>query len=211
MAIRKHVEETRGQTGTRLLSKLVSARMYTDETPLQYGIRLQSELTMVRAHGKDIDEDLIKDRFVNFMSASYVDTARHLALMSERQSLSELIDAAARIGAVHAATTSSHSSRNNNGHRSPQHSNASETLKKGCYKCGAHDHIKQNCPQVRGDDASKKNEDSRGSGDRSSSGDQQVCEVCHKYGHPVERCYTLKRAEKVIRDRGGSTSKKDPQ
>ena len=191
-AIRKHVEETRGQTGTRLLSKLVSARMSSDETPLQYGIRLQSELTMVRAHGKDIDEDLIKDRFVNFMSSAYVDTARHLALMSEEKSLAELIDAAARIGAVQAATSSSsHSSHksSHSGRRSPLHANASETLKKGCYKCGAHDHIKQNCPEMMGADArsNKKAEDGRrhGSGDRPTSGDHLTCDVCQRVGHTV--------------------------
>ena len=71
-AVKKYIEETRGETGTRLLAKLVSARMKGDETPLQYGVRLQSELTILRAHGKDLDDDLLKDRYVNFMTAAHV-------------------------------------------------------------------------------------------------------------------------------------------
>ena len=88
-AVKKYIEETRGETGTRLVAKLVSARMRSDETPLQYGVRLQSELTTVRAHGKDLDEDLLKDRFVNFMSPAHADTARHLALMCKKSTLAE--------------------------------------------------------------------------------------------------------------------------
>jgi len=208
--IKKYVEETRGQTGTRLLSKLVTARMHNDETPLQYGIRLQSELTLVRAHGKDIDEDLLKDRFVNFMTAPYIGVASQLAVLSDDKSLSELIDAAARVGAAQAATMSN-TRRNGGDSRSTHQANAGETLKKGCYRCGAHDHIKQNCPQAREQDTSKKSGQDHGSSDRSSSSSRPTCEVCQKPGHTVDRCFTLQRAEKLLRDRNGSSSKKDPQ
>jgi len=201
-AIKRHVEETRGETGTRLLSKLVSAQMKSDETPLQYGIRLQADLTSVRAHGKDVDEDLLKDRFVNFMTASYADTARHLALLKKRSSLAELIEAAAEIGAVQAATTSTSNRSGGNGdRRSTHHANAGETLRKGCYKCGAHDHIKQNCPQVKDGNGTTNNNSGR-----SGSGSQVTCEVCRRTGHTVDKCYTMQRAEKMIRDRSGAQS-----
>jgi hypothetical protein len=75
-AVKKHIEETRGETGARLLSKLASAQMQNGETPLQYGVRLQADLSALQAHGKDLDEDLLKDRYVNHMTPDHADTAR---------------------------------------------------------------------------------------------------------------------------------------
>jgi hypothetical protein len=53
--------------------------MKNEETPLEYGRRLQAELTALRAHGRSIDDDLLKDRYVNFMTPGfnpiYLDTS----------------------------------------------------------------------------------------------------------------------------------------
>ena len=201
-AVKKYIEETRGETGTRLLAKLVAARMRSDETPLQYGVRLQSELTTLRAHGKDLDEDLLKDRFVNFMSPAHADTARHLALLRKKSTLAELIDAAAEIGAIQASTAAPQTTQQKSSGKPLRHGNAVETLKKGCFVCGAHDHIKQNCPQSKGKESDGRRQ---GSGDRSTGGNRLTCEFCQKVGHSTERCFTLERAEKVIRERNAKS------
>jgi hypothetical protein len=51
---------------------------------------------------------------------------------------------------------------------STAHANAAERfLKKGCFSCGAHDHIKYNCPL---------------------HSDKKHCDKCHRIGHAAQEC-----------------------
>ena len=199
--LRAHITETRGETGARLLAKLVASRMHTGETPLEYGRRLQAELVAVRAHGRDLDEDLLKDRFVNFMTPAYAHTAELLALHRRRSTLDELIEMAGDIGAAQASIAPHRASGPKGGKQ--QHADAATELKKGCFKCGAHDHIKAHCPLLKGGDHGSSSS-SRNDGGK----DRKTCEVCQKPGHSTERCFMLERAEKVIRERKGAPSNK---
>jgi hypothetical protein len=208
-AICRYVETTQGAMGIQLLMRLNSATMKPGESPLTYGNRLIAERTIVKAHNKVVDEEIIKYRYVNYMLPLYMNVAIHLAPLMRTKTLEEMIEMASDITTAQLAIMGN--GAKSRGATLPVHySNAAVTdtagspHQKGCFKCGDTGHIKANCPLNNQSQSSGAGTDS--SGGNGGGHPKKSCEFCGGRGHTAEECYKLKKADEYRQKHPTATS-----
>ena len=198
-AIKKQHEESTGSTVSALLTQIASAAQRQGEGAVEYGRRLQSYTVELAAVGKEFDEELLKDRYVNHMIPAFAHVAVQLAVQKRRASLAELIELASDIAAAtvpHAAShRDSQGSRTERERRTQQAAaaiNTAERTNRLCYNCQEPGHIASRCPKNGGTGTAPAKASS------SNQGKKQRCEICQRDNHTTEQCRDVEQMRRKI-------------
>jgi hypothetical protein len=132
-------------TRVQLLERLFGTQLTAKETLVSYVARLTELERRLRAQGEIVSESVMVYMLLKGLPVAYTSIVQ-LIKMKDEVKFSEAVEMLR--SEEERQTTASGSS---NGHSGvAHHGDAAETqLKKGCYKCGKHDHIKANCPLLK--------------------------------------------------------------
>jgi hypothetical protein len=143
-------------TRVQLLERLFGTQLKANESIAQYVARLTEIERKLRAQGEQVSESIMVYLLLKGLTASYTSIVQ-LMKMKDKIEFTETVEA-----------LKNEEERQATSNGGTQHANATErSLKKGCFTCGAHEHIKFDCPQ----NTNKKH-----------------CNKCRRIGHTSQEC-----------------------
>lgn len=160
-------------TRVQLLERLFGTQLKANESMASYVARLTEIERRLRAQGEQVSESIMVYLLLKGLPSSYTSIVQ-LMKMREKLEFTETVEALKNEEERQNVTRSTEGN-------STAHANAAEQLKKGCFSCGAHDHIKYNCPLH-----SKK----------------KRCDKCHRIGHTAQECRTQSAMTATVESEG---------
>jgi len=142
-------------TRVQLLERLFGTQLRTGESVTSYVARLTEMERRLRAQGEQVSEGIMVYLLLKGLPSSYTSIVQ-LLKMKEKLEFTEAVEALRNEEEGQKVSQDTE-----------HHANATELLKKGCFTCGAHDHIKFNCPL---------------------NGKKKHCSKCHRVGHLAQEC-----------------------
>jgi gag-polypeptide of LTR copia-type len=147
-------------TRVQLLERLFGTQLRGNESIASYVARLTEIERRLRAQGEQVSESIMVYLLLKGLPPSYTSIVQ-LMKMKEKLEFTETVE----------ALKNEEERQNVSRNTLPggtEHANAAELhLKKGCFSCGSHEHIKYNCPL----NSKKKH-----------------CDRCHRIGHTSQEC-----------------------
>jgi len=163
-------------TRVQLLEQLFGTQLKVidHETIASYVARLTELERRLRAQGEQISEGIMVYMLLRGLPAPYTSIVQ-LMKMKEKLEFTEAVETLKN--EEERQGISNHNERQTNHHADAA---TERHLPKGCFACGAHDHIKSNCPL---------------------HSNKKHCEKCHRIGHTTQECkMTVSHASPAMTD-----------